>query len=178
MTQELSTRVQRPRTLLVVGLLALVLFAVLTASIASGHDAGIQGIDDWWRRLVGQHPGSITSNPVVLAFQTLGRTRVSIVVSVLIPLMLVLLRRRWTALYALVLFAFAGGVMNFALKLIVARPRQVAEPALGLAGPLFGEQGADSFPSGHTSLMVAILLTVMVATRGVGGRSAGRWPVC
>ena len=52
---------------------------------------------------------------------------------------------------ALILFAFCGGVMNLGMKLLVQRPRPVAEPTSGLAGPLFGEHGFTSFPSGHSA---------------------------
>lgn len=166
MTPAHSVRPVRPRVLLVLGLVALVLFIALAGVIASGHDAAVQGIDDWWRRLVGQQPGRITSNPVVLVLQAMGKRTGSFVVPAVVLVVLAALRRRWAALYALILFAFCGGVMNLGMKLLVQRPRPVAEPTSGLAGPLFGEHGFTSFPSGHASLAVAILLVVLVATRG------------
>jgi membrane-associated phospholipid phosphatase len=172
-----TSSVARPRSILILGLIALILFAAQITALRNSSYSSIQAIDNWWRSVVGQHPGSFESNPVVLFFQFMGQTLVSTVLSSLILLVFLVLRRWWTALYSFIVLTFSGTVMNLALKILIQRERPVEDAVQNLSGPLFGESGTDSFPSGHTSITAALFVIVLVATYGrsrmIGGIISG-----
>lgn len=149
----MSTGPSRPAGLLVAGLVLLTLTVVLGAIIAVDPTGSlVQPLDDAWRRAVGS-PGP-QDGPVVVFLQVFGEPVGWLLLGLVVPSVLLAVRRPWSALYWEV--ALGAGVVTSQLgKVLVDRPRPAEDPLAGLYGPLFAADQA-AYPSGHATAAAVV----------------------
>lgn len=158
----------RSRAQLVTAIVGIALFAAFAAIVAQNPAHPFtQAMDDAWRRLVGSGHGPETA-PFPMFFQYLGELPGTIVLGLLIPILLLCVRRWRSALFfftAMIATTFAAQLV----KNLVNRPRPADDQEAGLYGPLF-QVDHGSLPSGHA--VTAGFAVVAIAALVPAGR---RW---
>lgn len=172
MSGAAAERMPRHRGLLWAGVVMLAIVLLQAAAVAAAPNAPwTQGIDDAWRRMIGVGPDSGAYTWFLpMLFQELGQLPGLMLMFLVVPIVLVVLGRWRTALFALALQLAGPGLMSQGLKNIVNRPRPAADAAAGLYGPLFTVDHG-SFPSGH-NVSAAVLAVLLVALFAHTGRTA------
>lgn len=122
-----------------------------------------QGVDDWWRSLVGSSPADpFWQGPFPMFFQYVCDTIGAIIVCACIALLLLFARRWRHAIYACVALALGAGAVTQLLKNWIDRPRPAENVALDQWGPLIAADHG-SFPSGHSAAAASLAVIVYVA---------------
>lgn len=136
-------------------------FALMGTAVAvNAEEPFTQGLDDWWRALVGTAPDSTAHlGPIAMFFQILGEGGGALVMVILLPLGLVAVGRWRSALFAIAALLTSMGLYSQGMKNLVDRPRPAADEALGLYGPLFSVDHG-SFPSGHAVAAAAFVFVI------------------
>lgn len=140
---------RRPVPLLVWGSLLVTPAILGSVAVLIGIPSWWQGLDDWWRALVGS-PVPL-SGPLAWFFEEFGYGLGYLLLAVTVGLLLAR-KRWWPALATLVAAAIGPGLVAQGLKAGLARPRPAGDPSLGQWGP-WVEVDAGSFPSGHATAM-------------------------
>lgn len=165
----MASSTHRPRSLLIIGIVLLVLFAGFAALVAiEPTHPFTQGLDDVWRRFIGGKPGD-ENGLLQTFFQELGQIGGAVVFMLVLPIFLLVIRRWRSALF--VLSAFVGtALLSQLAKNMVNRPRPSEDLADGLFGPLV-RVDHGSLPSGHavtTGCVVIIVAALLpVAARRI-----------
>lgn len=156
-----TTASRRPPALLWWALGLLAAFVVMAVAVAVAPEAPFtQGVDSWWRGLVGASPdGSAHLWAVPMFFQYLGEAPGALVTVILIPLALTAIGRWRSALFFLSAGLVGPGLFSQLTKNLVDRPRPALDEAAGLWGPLFTVDHG-SFPSGHAVSAAAVAIGV------------------
>lgn len=153
---------ERPRALLVIGLIGLVLFALFGVAVFQNVEAPLtQPLDDAWRRLVGASAVENVSWVVPMFFQYLGELPGFALTMLIIPIWLFVIRRWRSALFWITAELVGNMVVSQVTKNLVDRPRPADDLANNLFGPLF-QVDHGSFPSGH-SVSAGILIVAVAA---------------
>lgn len=154
--------VPRPRWMLWTALGLLAVFAALAIGVVVAPEAPwSQGLDDLWRSGFGVGPESMLPGfALAQMFQHLGQLPGAVLMMVLLPLVLVLIRRWRSALFVIGVQLAGPGLLSQLTKNLVDRPRPAEDTTAGLFGPLV-EVDHGSFPSGHSVSMAAIIITVL-----------------
>ena len=141
--------------------LLLAAFVLMAVAVAVNPSAPFtQGLDAWWRGIIGQGPDdTLYRGPVAMFFQDLGQIPGAILTIIVIPLVLVLFGRWRSALFFLAALLLCPLVLSQVTKNLVNRPRPAFDEAAGLAGPLFTVDHG-SFPSGHAVTAGALAIAV------------------
>lgn len=136
-------------------------FVLMAVAVAVNPSAPFtQGLDAWWRGIIGQGPDdTLYRGPVAMFFQDLGQIPGAILTIIVIPLVLVLFGRWRSALFFLAALLLCPLVLSQVTKNLVNRPRPAFDEAAGLAGPLFTVDHG-SFPSGHAVTAGALAIAV------------------
>ncbi|MFV0319283.1 MAG: phosphatase PAP2 family protein [Microbacterium sp.] len=153
-------RIPRPSALLWWALGLLAAFVVMGVIVASAPAAPFtQGLDDWWRGIVGTTPDSGAHTWVLpMFFQHLGEAAGAI--GLLLVVIVFAVVGRWrSGLFFLAACLLSMGLYSQGMKNLVHRPRPAADEALGLYGPLFSVDHG-SFPSGHAVSAAVIVFAV------------------
>lgn len=148
----------RPRLLLIIGIVLLVVFGIFAALVAADPTHPFtQGLDDAWRRFIGGKPGD-ENGVLQTIFQELGQIGGAVVFALLLPIFLLLIRRWRSALF--VLSGFMGtALLSQLVKNLVNRPRPAEDLADGLYGPLV-RVDHGSLPSGHAVTTGCVVIIV------------------
>lgn len=142
-------RERRPLWMLLAGIGGLVLFAAFAASVyLDVEHPWTQALDDAWRRFNGTGPDAPTWW-LPMFFQYLGEGLGALVLIIIVPLVLVCVRRWRSALFFLSSNIAVSLVVSQLTKNLVHRPRPAEDLENGLFGPLFSVDHG-SLPSGHS----------------------------
>lgn len=162
---ELVARVRsgdgRPKPLLWWALVLLGAFFIAGAVIAVNVESPFpQGLDDWWRPLVGQAPDSTFYLTVLpMLFQYIGETQGAVLTLLVIPGLLAAVGRWRSALFFLSSILLGPLLISQLVKNVVHRPRPAVDETAALYSPLFITDHG-SFPSGHAVTIGALVFAI------------------
>lgn len=160
-TADASSRgIRRPKALLWWALGLLAAFVAMGLVVGLNPDAPFtQGLDAWWRGIVGAAPdGGAHTWFAPMFFQYLGEAPGALAM-LLLPVGLAVVGRWRSALFFLSASLLSMGLYSQGMKNLVHRPRPALDEALGLYGPLF-QVDHGSFPSGHAVSAAALVFGI------------------
>ncbi len=151
----------RPMSMLWLAVALFAAFVLMAVAVAVNPEAPFtQGLDNWWRGVIGQSPDdTLYRGPVAMFFQDLGQIPGAILTIIVIPLLLLIFGRWRSALFFLSALLLGPLVLSQVTKNLVDRPRPAFDEAAGLYGPLFTVDHG-SFPSGHAVTAGALAIAV------------------
>jgi len=151
----------RPIGMLWAAAVLFTVFVIMAVAVAFNPEAPFtQGLDNWWRGIIGQAPSeTLYTGALAMFFQNLGQIPGAVLTIIIIPLVLVAVGRWRSSLFFLSALVFGPAVISQVTKNLVDRPRPALDEAAGLYGPLFMVDHG-SFPSGHAVTAGAIAFAV------------------